>query len=158
MKTNYVDILLWTAKILKTNFPNYNIYVDGNEQEIVVPSFFINVIPIRTTEGFDTMRNKIVNLTIEYVDRTAHRQNKLQIIDDLDELIGRTITVAQEDGTIRGLPVFEKKPTLTNTSTIMFATLKYFDGYKKPASPEEPDRSYDDLMEILALNIKAVEE
>lgn len=158
MKTNYVDILLWTAKTLKTNFPNYNIYIDGNEQEIVVPSFFVDIIPVKTTEGFDTMRNKLVNLSIEYVNRTAHKQDKLQVIDDLDELIGRTIMVAQEDGTMRGLPVFEKKPTLTNTSTIMFTTLKYFDGHKKPSNPEEPDRSYDDLMEILNLNIKVVEE
>jgi hypothetical protein len=40
----------------------------------------------------------------------------------------------------------------------MLATLKYFDGHKNPAKPEEPDRSYDDLMGILALNVKVIEE
>jgi hypothetical protein len=153
MKTNYVDILLYTAKMLKTNFPDYNIYVDNNEQEIIVPSFFVQVIPIQTTEGFDMMRNKMVNLSIEYVNRSSHNQDKLQVIDNLDELIGRAIVVAQEDKTLRALPVFNKKPKLTNSSTIMLVTLKYFDGHKNPANPEEPDRNYDDLMEILSLNI-----
>jgi hypothetical protein len=36
--------------------------------------------------------------------------------------------------------------------------MQYFDGHKKPADPEEDDRSYDDLMKILALNVKAIEE
>ena len=158
MKTNYVDILLWTAKTLKANFPNYNIYVDEDEQEIIVPSFFIQVIPMKTTEGFDSFRNKMVNLIIQYVDRTARKEKKLQIIDDLDELIGKGLTVAQEDGSLRVLPVFDKKPTLTNDSTIMLINLKYFDGHKNPAKPDEPDRSYDDLMGILALNIQTKEK
>ena len=28
MKTNFNDILLWTAKNLKSNFPNNNIYIE----------------------------------------------------------------------------------------------------------------------------------
>lgn len=155
MKTNYVDILLYTAKALKTNFPNYNIYVDDNEQEIIVPSFFIEVIPMPIKEGFDSFRYKMVNLIIQYVDRTARREKNLQIIDDLTEMFNRGLTVAQENGELRVLPIFEKKPTVTNDSTILLITMQYFDGYKNPAKPSEDDRSYDDLMKIIKLNIKA---
>lgn len=158
MRTNYTDILLYTAKALKTNFPNYNIYVDENEQEIIVPSFFIQVIPMDIKEGFDSFRNKMVNLIIEYVDRTSRKEKRLQVIDDLTEIMGRGLIVAQEDGTLRTLPIFDKKPTLTKDSTILLVNLQYFDGHKNPANPEEDDRSYDDLMKILALNVQVTEQ
>ena len=154
MKTNFSDILLWTAKNLKTNFPNNNIYVDLNEQEVPVPSFYIEVIPMDIKEGFDSLRYKMVNLIVEYIDRTARKEKRLQIVDDLIEVFGRGLVVAQEDGTLRTLPIFDKKPTITNDSTILLITMQYFDGHKNPAKPEEDDRSYDDLMEILALNVQ----
>jgi hypothetical protein len=153
MKTNYTDILLWTAKMLKTNFPNNNIYVDENEQDVAVPSFFIEVVPMSTKEMFDYIKLKTVNLIIEYVDRTARKEKKLQMIDDLSDLIGRGITVAQSDGSIRVLPVFNKIPTLSD-ATIMLVTLEYFDGKADPMI-DEPDRDYDKLMGILALNVQA---
>ena len=156
MKTNYVDILYWTAKMLKTRYPNYNIYVDDNEQDVAIPSFFIEVVPTDTTEGFDGFRYKMVNLIIEYVDRTARKEKKLQMADDLSELIGRGIIVAQANGNKRTLPVFHKKPTISD-ATIMLITLQYFDGYAEPTIVE-PDRTYDDLMKILALNVKANED
>lgn len=155
MKTNYVDILYWTAKMLKTNYPNYNIYIDDDEQDIAIPSFFIDVVPTDTTEGFDILRYKTVNLLIEYVDRTARKEKKLQMVDDLSELIGRGITVAQANGVKRILPVFHKKPTISD-ATIMLVTLEYYDGHAEPVI-QEPDRTYDALMEILALNVKADE-
>ena len=96
----------------------------------------------------------MVNLIVEYIDRTARKEKRLQIVDDLIEVFGRGLVVAQEDGTLRTLPIFDKKPTITNDSTILLITMQYFDGHKNPAKPEEDDRSYDDLMEILALNVQ----
>jgi hypothetical protein len=96
MRTNFTDILLWTAKALKTNFPNNNIYVDLNEQVISVPSFYIEVIPMEIKEGFDSMRYKMVNLIIEYIDRTARKEKRLQVIDDLTEIMGRGLIVAKK--------------------------------------------------------------
>ena len=157
MKTNFSDILLWTAKSLKTNFPNNNIYVDLNEQEVPVPSFYIEVIPMEVKEGFDSFRYKMVNLIIEYIDITARKEKRLQVIDDLTEIMGRGLLVAQEDGTMRTLPIFDKKPTLTNDVSMLLVTMQYFDGHKNPANPEEDERSYDDLMEILALNVQVRE-
>jgi hypothetical protein len=154
MKVNYVDILYWTAKMLKTNFPNNNIYIDKNEHEIIVPSFFLQVNPLSIVEGFDLFKYKKVNLIIEYVDRTALSEKKLQVIDDLQELIGRGITVAQANGNKRTLPVFNKKPTIADAG-ILLVTLQYYDGHAEPLSPEDPDKSYDGLMEILSLNVKA---
>jgi hypothetical protein len=154
MKVNYVDILYWTAKMLKTNFPNNNIYIDKNEEEIIVPSFFVQVVPIDIKEGFDLFKYKTVNLIIEYVDRTALSEKKLQVIDDLQELIGRGVTVAQANGTKRTLPVFDKKPTIADAG-ILLVTLQYYDGHAEPLNPEDPDRSFDGLMEILSLNVQA---
>jgi len=56
MKVNYVDILLCTAKMLKTKYPTYNIYVDENEQYITIPSFFIEVVPMKIEEKLDTTK------------------------------------------------------------------------------------------------------
>lgn len=78
MKVNYVDILLSIAKKLKTNYPTYNIYVDDNEQNITIPSFFLEVIPMQTDEKLDYMKYKTTNLIIEYVDIKAMKQDKLQ--------------------------------------------------------------------------------
>jgi hypothetical protein len=154
MKVNYVDILYWTAKMLKTNFPNNNIYIDKNEQEIIVPSFFVQVNPLSIVEGFDMFKYKTVNLIIEYVDRTARSETKLQVIDDLQELIGRGITVAQANGNKRTLPVFDKKLTIADAG-ILLVILQYYDGHAEPLNPEDPDRSFDGLMEILSLNVQA---
>jgi hypothetical protein len=154
VKVNFVDILYQTAKMLKTNFPNYNIYIDENEQEITVPSFFLQVNPIQIQEGFDLFKYKTVNLFIEYVDRTALSEKKLQIIDDLQELIGKGISVVQANGEKRTLPVFNKKPTGNDGKTLL-VTMQYYDGHAEPLNPEDPDRSYDGLMEILALNLQA---
>jgi hypothetical protein len=158
MRTNFTDILLWTAKALKTNFPSNNIYVDLNEQVISVPSFYIEVIPMNVKEGFDSMRYKMVNIIIEYIDRTARKEKRLQVIDDLTEIMGRGLLVSQEDGTMRTLPIFDKKPTITKDASVLLVTMQYFDGHKNPAKPEEDDRYYDDLMEILALNVQAKEQ
>lgn len=157
MRTNFTDILLWTAKKIKTNFPNNNIYVDLNEQEVSIPSFYIEVIPMEVKEGFDSFRYKMVNLIIEYIDITARKEKRLQIIDDLTEIMGRGLVVVQEDGALRTLPIFNKKPTITKDVSMLLVTMEYYDGHKNPAIPEEDDRSYDDLMEILALNIEVRE-
>lgn len=157
MKVNYVDILLWTAKMLKTNYPTYNIYVDENEQNITVPSFFIDVVPTKIDEKFDYRKYKAVNLLIEYVDKKAFKQDKLQMIDDLDELIGQGIIVAQSNGNKRTLPVFDKKPTISSDVTIMLITLEYFDGKAEPMSVQ-PSRTYDELMGILSLNTNICEK
>lgn len=152
MKVNYVDILLWTAKMLKTNYPTYNIYVDENEKNITAPSFFIDVVPMQTDERFDYLKYKVVNLIIEYIDIKAMKQDKLQMVDNLNDLIDKGIVVKQSNGTNRTLPVFNKKPTFSN-STIMLVTLEYYDGKNEPEI-SQPDRNYDDLMGILALNVK----
>jgi hypothetical protein len=155
MKVNYVDILLYTAKMLKTNFPKYNIYVDENERVITVPSFFVEVIPLKTENRFDSTKYKTENLIIEYVNRQALKQDKLQTIDDLDELLGDSLTVTS-NGNTRVLPIFYKKATMT-TGTNILASLEYFDGKAEPQKTED-DRSYDDLMKILSLNIKEEEK
>lgn len=157
MKTNYIDILYWTAKTLKTNFPNCNIYIDKNEQEIIVPSFFIQVIPIQVIEGFDTFKYKTTNLTIEYVDRTSGSEIKLQIADELQELMGRGVTTIQANGTKRTLPIFTKKLTINDIVSLLI-TLQYYDGHAEPMNPEDPDKSYDGLMEILSLNVQNIKQ
>ena len=152
MKVNYVDILLCTAKMLKTKYPTYNIYVDENEQYITIPSFFIEVVPMKIEEKLDTTKYKAVNIIIEYIDIKAKKQDKLQMIDDLNDLIGKGISVVRSDGKSRTLPVFDKKPTLAD-ATIMLVTVEYFDGQAEPQT-KEADRTYDELMGILSLNIK----
>jgi len=150
MKVNYVDILLWTAKKLKEQYPTYNLYVDSNEQKITKPSFFLEVVPMETKEGMDFWKYKIVNLLIEYVNPEAMSQEKLQMADDLSDMIGKKITVACSNGQQRNIPVFDKKPTIKD-AVIMLVTLEFHDGTPEPLT-ETPDRAYDDLMEILALN------
>ena len=71
--------------------------------------------------------------------------------------MGRGLIVAQEDGTLRTLPIFNKKPTITKDVSMLLVTMQYFDGHKNPAEPEEEDRHYDDLVEILALNVQVRE-
>ena len=77
--TPYSDILYYTAKVLKGNFPKYNIYIDKNEEELTVPSFFINVSPLTQTYHFDGVK-KLVNISISYVNKEWTQENRLNII------------------------------------------------------------------------------
>lgn len=73
------------------------------------------------------------------------------MVDDLNDLIGKGISIVQSDGNKRTLPVFNKKPTISD-ATIILVTLEYFDGQAEP-QVSQPDRNYDELMGILSLNI-----
>ena len=58
----YVDILLATTKILKKNFPKYNIYIDENQKQIVIPSFYVKLVPLTNNESLSNKRMKLLNL------------------------------------------------------------------------------------------------
>lgn len=148
--TPYVDILLYTAKALKENFPNYNLYVDNNEEAVSVPSFFIKVTPLTQTFRFDWVE-KLVTISISYVNTEGYQEDKLKIIDAITEAFGDRIIVGEKKPRKRALPVIEQ--SFEEADALVFnISLHYYDGKGKLG---DESREYDALLEILKMNIVA---
>lgn len=148
--TPYSDVLYYTAKILKENFPKYNIYIDENEEEIPVPSFFIKITPLTQTYHFDWIQ-KLVNINISYVNKEWNQENRLNVIDAVTEAFRDRIIVGEKKPLRRALPVFQEDFEKTDDALIFTITLNYFDGRGRV---DDLNREYDKLMEIIHLNIK----
>lgn len=143
----YVDILLATTKILKKNFPKYNIYIDENQKQITIPSFYVKLMPLKTEEVLSDKRMKLLNIYITYVNKTHYQEEQLDVMDELIESFDginiKTNTVS------RYLPIMSKDIVYGDSITLKL-TFKYLDDRKN--IKDNPSKDYEDLMRIIKMN------
>lgn len=143
----YVDILLATTKILKKNFPKYNIYIDENQKQITIPSFYVKLMPLKTEEVLSDKRMKLLNIYITYVNKTHYQEEQLDV---MDELIESFDGINIETNTVsRYLPIMSKDIVYGDSITLKL-TFKYLDDRKN--IKDNPSKDYEDLMRIIKMN------
>lgn len=143
----YVDILLATTKILKKNFPKYNIYIDENQKQITIPSFYVKLMPLKTEEVLSDKRMKLLNIYITYVNKTHYQEEQLDVMDELIESFdGINI---ETDTVSRYLPIMSKDIVYGDSITLKL-TFKYLDDRKN--IKDNPSKDYEDLMRIIKMN------
>ncbi len=152
----YVDILYSTSKILKENFPNHNIYIDNNKQQVGIPSFYIQVVPVINKSISNKYRYKITDLYITYVDKKADNTLKLNTLDDMCEYLEEIPIYNSKDinKIVSYFNIIERKITNTIDPTIKIS-FQYFDTKREPIKENEGEM-YEALMEILSLNLKTI--
>lgn len=140
-----VALLYSVCRTLKDKFPKNNILIDGNEEEIKVPTFHVKISPLKSKTEFNR-RNKLLNIHISYAEKVIKQERYLKVLDELTELFDDNIYVNS-----RALPITDKVPNSDSDPVSMTMTLNFYDERTKPDST--PDTIYDDLMGILKLNI-----
>lgn len=144
----YVDLLYNISKTLRENYPKATIRIDKkkSEEEIKNGLFYVIVSPLTSTTSFN-LRKKLVNVYIEFVEEVKTQESSLKLIDELTELFDENICIGN-----RALPILRKEIKDNDDNVTLMFTLNYFDG-KAEYVPENPDATYDKLMETLKLNI-----
>ena len=145
-----IALLYSITRKLKDNYPNYNILIDENETEIIVPTFHVKISPLKSTNQFN-WRNKLLNIYISYIEKVKRQENSLKILDELTELFDDNIYVDSS-----ALPIIDKEVNSDADPVSITMTLNFFDERSKP--DKTPDTIYDDLMGILKLNIIAEQD
>ena len=146
----YVDILLATTKILKKNFPKYNIYIDENKKQITIPSFYVKLMPLKTEEVLSDKRMKLLNIYITYVNKTHYQEEQLDV---MDELIESFDGINIETNTVsRYLPIMSKDIVYGDSITLKL-TFKFLDDKRNPFK-DDNNSAYSELMRILKLNVE----
>lgn len=115
-----VDILHAVSSILNTNF-SYDIFIEDNKEEILVPTFFISVTPL-TSNSYLRYNEKLTNIIITYTNKVVFQEEALDMQNKLDELFDMYIQV----GT-RKIVLDKKKFNRTNDFLTMILTLNYLD-------------------------------
>jgi hypothetical protein len=141
-----VSLLYSVCKTLKDKFPSNNILIDENEEEIKVPTFSVEISPLKSNTEF-SRRKKLVNIYISFVEKKKTQESSLKMIDELIELFDENIYVNS-----RALPIVDKDIGNTSDSINLTMTLNFYDGKAEPVK-DTPDATYDALMGILKLNI-----
>ena len=85
------DIQKAITKLLHVNFPDYKIVLK-QMCDVVKPTFFISVRKINT-ENYRTYKDKMVNVTITYVNKEYDHVENNEINDKLDDLFKLTLQV-----------------------------------------------------------------
>lgn len=145
----YVDLLYNISKTLRVNYPKATIRIDKkkSEEEIKNGLFYVIVSPLTSTTSFN-LRKKLLNVYIEFVEESKTQESSLKMIDELVEFFDENIYVGN-----RVLPILRKEIKDNDDNVTLMFTLNYFDG-KAEYVPENPDATYEALMEILELKIK----
>lgn len=112
-----VDIQNVITKLLHSNFPTYKIVL-AQQCDVVKPTFFVSVRKINT-DNYRTCKEKLVNVTITYVNKeTDHIENN-EVNDKLDEIFGLTLKVNDYYFTIDNLN-FSEPDALICSFTVKF--------------------------------------
>ncbi|WP_315074075.1 DUF6838 family protein [uncultured Clostridium sp.] len=144
----YVDLLYSISQKIRENYPDAAIKIDKkkSEKEIKNGLFYVIVSPLKSTTAF-SLREKLLNIYIEYVEEIKTQESSLNKVDELTELFDENIYVND-----RALPILNKECKDTDDNVTLMFSLNYFDE-KSELVPDNPDATYDALMEILKLNI-----
>lgn len=140
-----IALLYSITKKLKDNFPQNNILIDDNEEEIKVPTFSVKISPLKSTNQFN-WRKKLLNIHISFIEKVKKQESSLKMVDDLTEVFDESIYV-----NLRALPIIQKDINDTDDSVNLMMTLNFFDERTNP--DVTPDTIYEALMGILKLNI-----
>ena len=86
-----VDIQNAITKILHSSFPTYKIVLE-QQCDVIKPTFFVNVKKL-SSENYRTYKDKMVNVTITYVNKEYNHVENNEINDKLDDLFKLTLQV-----------------------------------------------------------------
>lgn len=133
-----LDIQNHITKLLKQSFPDYQIRVEDNKQDVSTPAFHVSVRPLLTV-GRMKNKNKLVNVNIYYLSKNKTHRENLIMSEQLDDMFHLTLKVYDRELYIQDLTISEVDTTLN-----VGFTLDYHIGVEYEIE--------NDLMEDLEIN------
>lgn len=133
-----LDIQNHITKLLKQSFPDYQIRVEDNKQDVSTPAFHVSVRPLLTV-GRMKNKNKLVNVNIYYLSKNKTHRENLIMSELLDDMFHLTLKVYDRELYIQDLTISEVDTTLN-----VGFTLDYHIGVEYEIE--------NDLMEDLEIN------
>lgn len=133
-----LDIQNHITKLLKQSFPDYQIRVEDNKQDVSAPAFHVSVRPLLTV-GRMKNKNKLVNVNIYYLSKNKTHRENLIMSEQLDDMFHLTLKVYDRELYIQDLTISEVDTTLN-----VGFTLDYHIGVEYEIE--------NDLMEDLEIN------
>lgn len=113
-----LDIQKAITKLLKSNFTiGYKILIDNNKSDIKVPTFFVDVRPVKSY-NYIYDKNKLVNVTITYTNKINKHEENLEIADKLEEIFNINLSVLDKFLTIQDLNFSETDDLLKCNFTL----------------------------------------
>ena len=109
---NLVDIQKAITKLLHDNFPTYKINLK-QMCDVVKPTFFVSVRKINTDNAL-FYKDKLVNVTITYVNKEYDHVENNAINDKLDDLFTCTLKVGNGYLTVDNLDFSEPDALVCN--------------------------------------------
>ena len=140
----YVDVMYGVTKVLKDRFPKYNILINGNQEDIVIDTFSVYVLPVSSETSF-SRDFKVLNVFITYINPENDTEKRLITMQEVEQLFHEYLSVGVGKKKSRLLPIFQKN-YLTNEKIQL--TLNYYDD-----SQDTYDSTYNALMEIISMNM-----
>ena len=111
------DIQKTITKLLHTNFPTYKIVLD-QQADVIKPTFFVLVKKLNT-ENYRTYKEKLVSVTITYVNKEYNHVENNEINDALDDLFRLTLQVNDDYLRVDNLS-FDEPDALICSFTLQF--------------------------------------
>lgn len=149
----YVELLYSFSRVLKDNFPKFNILIDENKKAITTPTFYLQVVPLESSTVLSDKRLKLTDVYITYLDKIVTNEKGLLIMDDLIETFeGINILRDKYDKEPRYLPIMKRKIIKIDNAPTLKLTFHYYDDRRQPII-DNPSETYEDLMEIINMNI-----
>lgn len=138
------DIQNSITKLLHSNFPTYKILVDNNKEDIKAPTFFVNVRPVKT-ENYMVYKNRLINVTITYVNKVFKHEENLDVADSLVGIFNLILDVLDRHLLIKDLTINETDELLNCSFT-----LDFYEGNRTSIVIDEENT---ELMQELKINI-----
>ncbi|AQS10137.1 hypothetical protein CLOBY_22800 [Clostridium saccharobutylicum] len=146
-----IDILYAVCKLLKENFPTYDLVIDENElgEEITKPTFFITVDNL-SSDSFREYQEQINNIDIAYTDRVVKQEDILILKDKLKRIFDLSLLINKRN-------IILGKKTFKSNDDFMTLTIPLNFLNDKAEENINSNDTATKLMEILNLNIKESE-
>ena len=88
----YVDVMYGVTKVLKDRFPKYNILINGNQEDIVIDTFSVYVLPVSSETSF-SMDFKVLNVFITYINPENDTEKRLITMQEVEQLFHEYLSV-----------------------------------------------------------------
>ena len=111
------DIQKTITKLLHENFPDYKIVLD-QQCDVTKPTFFVLVRKLNT-ENYRTYKDKLISVTITYVNKEYNHVENNEINDKLDDLFKLTLQINNDYLRIDNLD-FNEPDALICSFTLQF--------------------------------------
>lgn len=86
---------------LKSKFPTHKIYTEEIPQGLKRPCFFIEILPINTSNVNKFHREKLINIDIQYFSINETNAENFTMIEELNDLINGVLEVEDRTFTIQ---------------------------------------------------------